>query len=436
MPGIVYSPTATAMLAILRRKFESSNRRNDLRSHFERQLKADGITDEERLLWQHSIAFLLWHDENHQAALAMLGDAIKQAPQRRDLRLGLVRQYELAKEPARALELLDTLTADNPAEQSAFEGTALRLATATKDSGRIKTALKRLSEGPVSNGELVSFAEKMIELELSHEAESILSKAFEAGPLPNVPLHMLMEVQLSHGKNDEATKTALRLLGQLETADAAAVVGQSSPASQQSPASQPRSPTEMRLSCYRVLLNAGKLQSVIESHEAQLKALPRSETLINRLISLHTAAGNHPRVVELGLELLKRNVDKPAGRYDLAMKYLELGKFDDALENLTILVDLDADYFASRCRASLHNLSGRKEVDDLALVLEKIDWGFSNKRLAVLPSMIDQIRRCPSIADKGPQLFVKTWKDHPERRIDLLQRFAEDQWWQHAEIRG
>ena len=434
IPGVVFTNHGAAMLLAVRRKFHSIKRTDELIAEIERRSNDPETNDDERLLWQHSLAVLHWVDDKKSLSLSILADVVKKHPDRKELAVKLASQYETANEPALALKTLDSVTAENPAEEGQFERLALRLASATDNTERIKLALQRLSQGNVSNQELVPFTEKMLTLGLLAEAEVILNKAADSGQIGVGTLNILMKVQMASGKKENAATTALELLERLDKMQATEALRQSTQSGERPASAQPRVLDEMRLASYRVLRESGKLEGIIESYESQFKALPRSETLLDLLVTLHSAAGNDRKVAELQIEKLKRNVDKKAVRYELAIRYFELGQSDDSFEHLQTLLDLDADYFATRCRATLHSMCGRDGDARLTGLLQKMDWGQSNKRLAILPSIIEQLRRCPATAESGILLFTKTWKDHPERRIDLLQRFPDDQWWQLKDI--
>lgn len=429
VPGFVYGADAQSLLTHIRRMMVPDDRAN-LISDFELEARAEERAPLERLYWRHAVAFVSWMEGNKDSALSILADGVNEFPERQDLRLGLVRLYEMNNKQDKALELADTINAGNSVDQRELDKISLRLALTSNKTDRAKEAVLRLSAGDVPQGEFDGLIGQLVQLHLFDRAEDMLVRAGDLRPLDYDQFRTLMEVQLELGKNDEAAKSAAALLARLESQTPVVQQVRTVNGQQVTVANKPIQKDVYQRACYKVLSSAGKLDAYIESAEKELEASPKSDLIISKLISLHTANANQIRVDELIVYKLKMEADKPPNRYALALKYIETSHLDDALEQMKILLDRDPDYFASRCRETLFRYDTKKELlPEFGRLLTKLDWCASPKGMAVLPSVIDQLRARDATSDMADELFLKMWDTRPESRVVLLQRFGDNHWW-------
>ncbi len=432
-PGFLYRPEAASILMLIHRHFDATKRGDELITNFTNELQAEGRTAEERLHWQHALAYVLWIDNKRDESLALLADAVKDWPLRKDLRLGLATQYELAGQPSNALAMLDTVTAESPAEQRQIETMAIRLALAVSQKDRARLAVERLLEGKIPDADSLTLAEQLLQLGLHDKAEAILKQPNNAVLHGKAAQRVLMDIQLAQGKNEEASAGAAAMLEILDrprvgpTEQMQFINGRQVFVAVENP-------DALRQHCYKVLRATGRLAEMIDDAEKKLEKSPRSESVIQALINYHTAIGNQPRIDELITHKLKLDADHPAARFALAIRYLKTGKPEAAVEQMKILLEQDPADFGSRCRNHLWPQE-RENQPEFASLLGKLDWGHSDKRLAELPGLVEQLSKRPDTAEAGKQLFVTLWESRPERRCELLERFSDDRWWQLKQVR-
>jgi tetratricopeptide (TPR) repeat protein len=449
MPGVILDSIAVDLLSHVHARFKAESRVDELTAALEKEARSADHTPDEQLLWQHAQALAMWIDHRFDAALAVLESAMNQRPERNDLRLGLAQQFELAKEPTEGLRILDTVKSSTLDEERDVERMVLRMAIEAEKTERAKQAARRMIDLGVLDHERLSLAEQLVELGMTEQAETLLERKEPAGVYNIAAQKVLMDIQLARGKNDEASTTAKAMLDVLDRFPAAAMRQSGNRNVQQQlvnvngrmvvtlVASQNAiDPAALRQHAYKILRQTGKLAEMIDEAEKQFEANPLDEKSLRKLITFHTAAGNKPRIDELTVDLLKLEADKPPNRFALAIKLLEQSKSDEALEHMKILLKRDPDYFATRCRETLFRFDGRKELPEFAGLLEQLDWGTDHKQLGELPSIINQLSARPGTVDIGQRLFLKTWKEHPERHIALLQRFPDERWWELKEVRA
>jgi tetratricopeptide (TPR) repeat protein len=452
LPGLVFKNDGLSILNALWNRYARDRRDEELIRSFKSAVENPEIAEDDRIYRQHGLAYLQWISGRRDAALAILVDVARHHPKRRDLQVGLIQQYELADQPDAALAVLDTLdrTIDEVVNDALLAANGielnvagfldrieLRLAIAANQLERGRRVVGRL-QSKIGPQEIAEFTQQMLQLGMKEEAEQALIAARQRAQLDIRQQRVLMDVQMSLGKNEAAGTTAASLLAQVD-----------------GPLGARASMTNMRLTmvngqivetydkldivefkkaCFDVLRNSGRLDKMIETAESQLKSLPKSTATIEQLITLQDAAGNKGRVDEL--LALKRQItsDRPENRFTLSLKLLEQDKLDESLEQMKILLERDADDFSSRCRNTLFRYDGSQMLAKFASQLTKLDWTANETRSAALLSIIDQLHARTATSDVADRFFATLWMAQPERRIGLLERFQASHWWDLPDV--
>jgi tetratricopeptide (TPR) repeat protein len=435
MPAVVFDKSAATMLDLVTIQFQLAKRTDELVSKITQQVQNTTAASVECLYWQHTLADVLWSQNKHDEALAILAEAIERFPLRQDLKFGLALQYEADRQMEKAFDVLETVTVNSTEERRSLNSIRYRLAFAAAEPNRIRRLLERLTEEDVPDQQLVSVTTEMVKHGQADKAEAMILRATRNRRPHMAELRVLMDAQFAMGAMERASATALSLLKDLD---------QSPPGMrnlrgvngnvieyQYDTVSDPLS---QRSRCYQVLQASGLLMDLINKEEARADELKSKAETLNRLIVLHQAAGHTKRVELLAIEKQKLDLSKPADRLSLALKYMETGLEYQAIDQLAILIESEPGFLASRIRPTLEQYQGREERFVFAELLLQLDWGFSNNRLVVLPSVIDQLREVGGLESAAEKLFLSMWDKHPGRRIDLLQRFADDRWWMLTEV--
>lgn len=435
MPAIVFDKSAAEMLKVVIDQFRLSHRTDELVSMINQQIQNTTDSGIECLYWQHTLADLLWSQNKRDQALAIFAEASERFPQRQDLRFGLALQFEAVHQMEKAFDLLESITVNTTEERRMLNSIGYRLAIASVEPTRIKRILERLADGEVPDQQLVSLATQMVKYGQAEKAEAMLLRATKDRRPYMAESRVLMDAQFGMGAMDRASATALLLLTELDRsppgmrnlrgANGNLVEYQYDSVSD---------PAAERLRCYQVLQASGQLMDLIDREEAKANEMKSQADALNRLIALHQAAGHTKRVELLAIQKQKRKLDRPADRLSLALKYMETGLEYEAIDQLAILTDSEPGFLASQIRPTLEQYQGREERFVFAELLLQLDWGFSNNQLVVLPSVIDQLREVGGLESAANKLFLSMWGKHRERRIDLLQRFADERWWMLTEV--
>ncbi|MDB5342997.1 MAG: tetratricopeptide repeat protein [Schlesneria sp.] len=431
MPAIVFDKSADAMLNVVTDQFRLSQRTDELVSKITQQVQNTTAASVECLYWQHTLADVLWSQNKRDEALAILAEASERFPQRQDLKFGLALQYEADRQMEKAFDVLETVTVNSTEERRALNSIRYRLAFAAAEPNRIRRLLERLAEEDVPDQQLVSVATEMVKYGQPDKAEAMLLRAMKnRRPMPT-ELRVLMDAQFAVGAMERASATALSFLKELDQSpaemrnlrgvDGKVIEFQFDPAAQ-------------RLRCYQVLQASGQLTDLITKEETRIAEFKFNEDALNQLIALHQAAGHTKRAELLAIEKQKLNLSKSADRLSLALKYMETGLEYQAIDQLAILVESDPGFLAYRIQPTLEHYQSPEERIAFAELLLQLDWGVSNQQLAVLRGVIDQFAEIVGLESAATKLFLSMWDKHPERRIDLLQRFSDDRWWKLSEV--
>ncbi|MBC8117706.1 MAG: hypothetical protein H7062_25230, partial [Candidatus Saccharimonas sp.] len=301
----------------------------------------------------------------------------------------------------------------------------------------------------------------MVKLDMTDQAEALLTRfnttaaKIRGGPVDVRAQRVLLDIQLSRGRHDEATQTALALLKLLESTDPKRLSGQqivtatngqqfimTTVNGQQTVtqvsgrvAPQPAiSIPEYRQHAFKALHKTGKLAEMIEEAETRLKSSPRDQALIATLMAYHTAADNSERIGQLTVQQLEIEQNRPDKRYAAVTNLLNLGRADEAAIQAKLLMESHPDYFASRSRETIFLFQSKNHLRKLAKVFEQLDWSHFDKFPDLLPMVIEQLAAEIETADIATKLFVTAFETRPERRLELLTRSPDEQWWKRPEL--
>jgi tetratricopeptide (TPR) repeat protein len=433
LPGIVHSVESLLILESVRRKFEVDERGKDLIDGIQAEIDSTKTIPDERLYWQHTLAYVKWVENDQEAALKILAEALKEVPSRDDLRLGLAKQYELAQQPAQALALLEPVADVISDEHRTLELMALRLALLTQQKDRANLAARRLLASTVLPDDLESFSKQLIQLGQQEQAEQMLTRASGNTAVQFDVRPMQMDVLVEQGHKEQATSVALAILDQLD---------QRRPEAREFVAFQLKfirtwnkvpvvaNPEVIRKRCYVALSATGRLDEIIEMAEAELKQHPDSEPLIEKLMAYYSATRNQTRMDELAAYKLKLHADQSAlhldqsadpvaERFAVGLKYLQIGRPDDAVQQMTILLERDPANFADHCRATLHRFRGRKNLAEFAMLLNKLDWSRDDRRMSALPPLVLALYQRSASNEFAERVFLRAWEGAFDRPVPI-----------------
>ena len=87
---------------------------------------------------------------------------------------------------------------------------------------------------------------------------------------------------------------------------------------------------QAREQALRLLKGSGKLTTLVEAAEKQLKRAPNSAPLMQALMEYYQAAGDAEKAAALSDRLLKKNDDDPQLRFQIAQQQAQQGEHEKA----------------------------------------------------------------------------------------------------------
>jgi len=429
LPACVYSNMARQLLQGTRLVWAGNEQAKGLLEQVARASQQEALLPIERLYWKHAEAFLVW-DQQPEVSLKLFVDALQEVPDRDDLKLNVVRQLNLAKQPRQALELLQTIRFTDPADQFDRDTLMLHLLEILGEKEATRLVVEQMIQRGISRSLVARVASHCFRQGLLEEAYTVLVDSRKTEALDLEQARLLLRVELDLQRNDEAAETAEDLLQRFSSPEARRQVAQSTPPT-------PGVVRDLERECFEALARVGHLQSRIDKAEVEFAASPDSKPALDLLIKYHIAAGNKSRVRDLETTRLKMQAETPRNRFALAAHYLENGQKDEAVEVLSLVLNQDPDSLGTSCRELLFRLdrseSARREF---AQLLARLNWGHSESSLKVLPSLVEPLHSQPPTAEAARTLFLSVWRESPERRLELLRLFPNSCWWTLPEVQS
>lgn len=409
------------MLRQLRTEFSGDHRTDSLMKSLRAEADSPDQSATGRLFARTAVAAVQSLEGQQAEAVETLWAIAQDYPQRQDLRVGIARQFAALNQPKKALEILDG-TDPNACPETVRRLLVLRLANATNDLVRAKVEATWLASKTLSLPDLGELVNHLV----THKMYDIAEEALARHAMLHTSFHLqrqLLDVRLKQDKLDSAADIAVMLLTRLDQP-----LGRL--------ADEKVDVVAVRRECYETLQKSGQLAKMIESNEKLFATSPRSEMLIDRLLSYYEVTDNRSRINELQFKKLELQADKPENRFAIGLRLMEAGKLDKSFEQLQLLIERDPHHLAIASRDALFRYDKRKELTTFAATLVQLDWGAQERQLIELPSVVHQLCQRPATEAIGQELFQKTWNAHPERRGLLLAHFKADKWWDREEVRN
>ncbi len=417
-PGLILNVDGVTLLNIIRSRGDASQK-SELLSRFRQIVEAAETSANERLYWQHSLAYLLFNSDQNEDAFSLLETASRENAKLLELKMGLLRQYQAMHFPAKALTILDEVIKIVGIYEE-LESTAIILAVAANQPERAKLAIDRLvenertSHGSSDTSEIAKLLEKA---ELFSHITRYMSYVSAKRPLTIQELAVVMRAQIKLGQIAEATASANQTLELTEQKWAAQFVDVK----------------KLRAQCFTTLEATGVLGRMIEETEAELMT-SADKKLIRILTEMYSIVKNQPRIDVLELQMLNSEIAEPGIRFQLAMKYLDLGQPETGFEQLQILLKAEPYLLAGLINKSLISGPNREMLASYAADLE---WPQMETLPPLLSEIVQRLRSTPATEAAADRMFLKVWNSHPKQQFTLLKYLAIDQhWWDLPPVRS
>lgn len=417
-PGLILNVDGVTLLNIIRSRGDASQK-SELLSRFHQIVEAAETSANERLYWQHSLAYLLFNSAQDEEALSLLETTSREHPKLLELKMGLLRQYQAMHLPAKGLTILDEIIKIVGIHEE-LETTAIILAVAANQPERAKLAIDRLveNERTVHGSSDTSEIAKLLETaELFSHITRYMNYVSAKRPLTIQELAVVMRAQVKLGQVAEATASANQTLELTEQKWVAQFVDVK----------------KLRTQCFSTLEVTGALGRMIEEAEAELMT-SADKKLIRKLIEMYSIVKNQPRIDVLELQMLNSEIAEPGIRFQLAMKYLDLGQPETGFEQIQILLKAEPYLLAGLINRSLISGPNREMLASYAADLE---WPQMETLPPLLSEIVQRLRSTPATEAAADRMFLKVWNSHPKQQFALLKHLANDQhWWDLPPVRS
>ncbi len=408
-------------IELLRNAYELYKRDDvlsDLFDHFRKELEKAATSDK---LYLHLIlAAFHWWSREFDPALSEMNAASDLSPADLELRLEVARLRESNNEPHEALAILETITPLDHTTMQQRETAALRLAVRTGNVERARQAADRLFGLRLDAETQVQLAGQMHQLGMHDAAEKVLGRAQRQAGQRTAALISLMHQYQNQNQVEMAVQIARRLL-------------RKGPSMTFQPYYQPNQ-SDGRAEAIQVLVRTGKLPSMIERAEAQLKSSPRSLELHQTLLEYYKAAGDKVKVKDIAQRMAKVRPDDAKVLYQIAQQLKEIGEWADAAERYRDALRKDASLFAYNYWEIQQVFDQAHKTEELIRLFDDIDIKNMGGNYWVFMNMLQPLFDNDRTRAQGLKLFRKVWNAFPQERAQLMGNLYQNQLWQMPEI--
>jgi tetratricopeptide (TPR) repeat protein len=400
-------------ITLLRNAFESYRRADlvsDLIGHFRAQVPRAEASG--RIEPRLALGYLLWWDDDKDEAVATLTRAaeLKGDPQ---LRLDLAELRERRGERDEALALADSVEPLDQKTMQRREQLALRLAVLTGDVDRARKAAERLFNLRLDTETQLGLSAQMHQLGMHELAEAVLGRARRRAGNRSATLVALMHQYQSQGKTDLAVQVAHEVLRKVPTRSANPFGGYGEDDAARQQATQ-------------MLARSGKLASLIDRAEAQLKASPGSIGLLQMLADYHRAAGDRAKARAVADRIIKARPDDVKLRYMVAQQLIADGDAPAAIEHYRVAIKKDMSQFAVRYWEVQNAFQQAGKLDELVQMVEQLDLRSMAGNSGMVLNLLQQLVQDEKTRDRGMALFRRCWKSFPDNRTYMIAILPED----------
>lgn len=435
------------LLAQMYSSHQWATKLDDLCSAF--RLRADDESRTDRLYWRLGLSYLEWQRDQRQTSLAELSRAITLVPENVSLKLELARRCEQANEPAKALEVLESLLDhdDEPLDHDSRRDAelmvlrlAMRPALRTEHNDRAKLAAERLFNMNLDANMLLEVSKHMETLGMTDLADAVQNRTRnKAGNQSDVLLSVMREY-LSKQQLELAAEVAHQLLrrtprqtGPTRQTVVRSTNGTSRVATVVSGGAA--TSASIRLEALKVLLQAGRLAEMIVKAEEQLHKSPNSNRSLETLAEYLQAAGQtarDPDVAKRIAALQQSRINATSARTASAVSYqppdevailrtqLQRGDIAGAVSALESMMKRSPGYVATRWKEIDTAFHAVQRRDEFVPLCERADATTLAQCWTMAGATIGEMLRKPEQRQRGIKLLGKTLDATPDNLSGLL----------------
>jgi tetratricopeptide (TPR) repeat protein len=423
VPNEYYDANAIMLLRNAYEIYKKDDLTTDLIAHFRKQADA-APTAADGLFPRLALSYLLWWEDDKDAAIGEYTRAIEATPASSDLRLSLAELYEQGGDPAEALAVVEAVKPLDNTTMQRREEQALRLAVLTGDITRARQAAERLFGLRLDTDTQVRLAGQMNQLGMHDLADSVLARARRrAGGKASALVGLMLQYQ-QQDKMSVAVQVAMQILrGTTPTRNV----------NSRYFVSNSTDPDAARAAAIQVLARSGNIQTLIDRAQEQLKKAPTAVQIRQTLADYYKAAGKRDEANAELEKIVELRPDDATLRFQIAQQLVQNGKAAEAIPHFKAAIRKEASLLGQAYYDIQNAFRQANKTDELVQLLDEIDMRTIGQPYYVM-NLIQTMMYDDRERDNVMPLFRKAWEAFPQERSNLVAYVRHDQLWQLPEM--
>lgn len=298
-------------------------------------------------------------------------------------------RFDVATEAARfgmfdeALQLLETITLNDPASKIIIELKALEWGLAAGKTERSVVAAERLFGLPLSTDQQQQLVSRLSQLKMPEKLAALNSRLGRGSETRQSVLARQLQTYTAQGNNELAGEVAWELL---KLASGGTLFSGQRP-------NDDRDDGGERLQAIKALGKLGRLQPLIDRYEAMLEASPESLDLLEILCEFHEAAEQFPQLSEKRDRIALLSQKAPPSLKAKAVALENSGDVSGACDIYLQILKDDPQAFAEEMETYVQAFEqGKRHADFLTAVLG-VDAEYWSEHAGLIVNMIADLAR-------------------------------------------
>jgi tetratricopeptide (TPR) repeat protein len=298
-------------------------------------------------------------------------------------------RFDVATEAARfgmfdeALQLLETITLNDPASKIIIELKALEWGLAARKTERSVVAAERLFGLPLSTDQQQQLVSRLSQLKMPEKLAALNSRLGRGSETRQSVLARQLQTYTAQGNNELAGEVAWELL---KLASGGTLFSGQRP-------NDDRDDGGERLQAIKALGKLGRLQPLIDRYEAMLEASPESLDLLEILCEFHEAAEQFPQLSEKRDRIALLSQKAPPSLKAKAVALENSGDVSGACDIYLQILKDDPQAFAEEMETYVQAFEqGKRHADFLTAVLG-VDAEYWSEHAGLIVNMIADLAR-------------------------------------------
>ena len=298
-------------------------------------------------------------------------------------------RFDVATEAARfdmfdeALQLLETITLNDPASKIIIELKALEWGLAAGKTERSVVAAERLFGLPLSTDQQQQLVSRLSQLKMPEKLAALNSRLGRGSETRQSLLARQLQTYIAQGNNELAGEVAWELL---KLASGGTLFSGQRP-------NDDRDDGGERLQAIKALGKLGRLQPLIDRYEAMLEASPESLDLLEILCEFHEAAEQFPQLSDKRDRIALLSQKAPPSLKAKAVALENSGDVSGACDIYLQILKDDPQAFAEEMETYVQAFERAKRHADFLSAVLSVDEQYWSEHAGLIVNMIADLAR-------------------------------------------